>query len=370
MLDRAASPGAAADRANRRRQDAGGLPAHAWPNWPTGRTRACTRFMSRRSRHWRPTSSATSARRLPRWACRSGSRIAPATPAATQKKRQRADPPHILLTTPESLALLISYEDAPRMFAGLQRVIVDEIHALAESKRGDQLMLALARLQTLCPTLRRVGLSATVEDPAGAGASAGPTSRSLPDPAWPIPAPIPTSPCWTSTRRPPWSGGGAKYAIPAVLEQVKQHRTTLIFHNTRAQAEIFFHNLWLANDDDLPIGIHHGSLAREQRERVEAAMVDGELARHRLHRLARSGHRLGRRRSGDPGRRAEERQAPDPAHRARQPPLQRAVQGAAGARQPVRGGRMRRRAGGRAANTNWTATRAAPARATCCASIS
>ncbi len=61
----------------------------------------------------------------------------------TQKRRQRADPPHILLTTPESLALLISYEDAPRIFTGLQRVIVDEIHALAESKRGDQLMLAL-----------------------------------------------------------------------------------------------------------------------------------------------------------------------------------------------------------------------------------
>ncbi len=85
--------------------------------------------------------------------------------SATQKKRQRTDPPHILLTTPESLALLLSYEDAPTMFAGLSRVIVDEIHALAESKRGDQLMLCLAELQAMCPDLRRVGLSATVEDP-------------------------------------------------------------------------------------------------------------------------------------------------------------------------------------------------------------
>ncbi|HAR52415.1 MAG TPA: DNA ligase-associated DEXH box helicase, partial [Roseovarius nubinhibens] len=83
----------------------------------------------------------------------------------TQKRRQRADPPHILLTTPESLALLTSYEDAPRIFAGLQRVVIDEAHALAESKRGDQLMLALSRLEALCPGLRRVGLSATVEDP-------------------------------------------------------------------------------------------------------------------------------------------------------------------------------------------------------------
>ena len=194
----------------------------------------------------------------------------------TQKKRQRADPPHILLTTPESLALLTSYEDAPRMFAGLQRVIVDEIHALAESKRGDQLMLALARLQTLCPNIRRVGLSATVEDPP---ALAHFLARH-PDPC-PIlladPGPDPDIAMLQIDEAPPWAGGGAKYAIPAVLEQVRQHKTTLIFHNTRAQAEIFFHNLWLANTDDLPIGIHHGSLAREQRTRVEAAMVNGDL---------------------------------------------------------------------------------------------
>ncbi|MBS3979659.1 MAG: DEAD/DEAH box helicase, partial [Rhodobacteraceae bacterium] len=83
----------------------------------------------------------------------------------TQRRRQRADPPHILLTTPESLALLLSYEDAPRIFAGLQRIIIDEIHALAESRRGDQLVLQIARLQSLNPQLRRIGLSATVENP-------------------------------------------------------------------------------------------------------------------------------------------------------------------------------------------------------------
>ena len=195
---------------------------------------------------------------------------------ASRKKRQRADPPHILLTTPESLALLTSYEDAPRMFAGLKRVIVDEIHALAESKRGDQLMLALARLQTLCPKLRRVGLSATVDDP---GAVARLMARH-PDPCEIIhadPGPEPDISMLVTEEAPPWSGGGAKYAIPAVLEAVRQHRTTLIFHNTRAQAEIFFHNLWLANEDGLPIGIHHGSLDRAQRERVEAAMVAGQL---------------------------------------------------------------------------------------------
>ena len=195
---------------------------------------------------------------------------------ATRKKRQRADPPHILLTTPESLALLTSYEDAPRMFKGLKRIIVDEIHALSESKRGDQLMLALARLQTLCPNLKRVGLSATVEDPDA-------IARFLaihPDPTQIIhadPGPAPNIQMLTIDEPPPWAGGGARYAIPAVLEQVRQHNTTLIFHNTRAQAELFFHNLWLANEDGLPIGIHHGSLARVQREKVEQAMVDGSL---------------------------------------------------------------------------------------------
>jgi ATP-dependent Lhr-like helicase len=195
---------------------------------------------------------------------------------ATRRKRQRADPPHIFLTTPESLALLVSYDDAPRMFRGLKRVVIDEIHALAESKRGDQMMLALARLQTICPNLKRVGLSATVEDPAAIAH----LMACHPDPCDILladPGPAPDIQMLRTTQAPPGSGGGAAYAIPAVLEQIKQHKTTLIFHNTRAQAEIFFHNLWLANDDSLPIGIHHGSLDRDQRARVEAAMVRGDL---------------------------------------------------------------------------------------------
>jgi len=197
------------------------------------------------------------------------------TPQA-QRRRQRADPPHILLTTPESLALLLSHEDAPRIFAGLARVIVDEIHALAESKRGDQLMLCLARLERLAPGLRRVGLSATVEDPAA-------IARFLarhPDPCAIIdadPGPDPDIAMLDTATPPPWAGGGGRHAIPEVLAAIRRHRTTLIFHNTRAQAELFFRDLWLANDDGLPIAIHHGSLAHELRERVEAAMVAGDL---------------------------------------------------------------------------------------------
>ncbi|MFD1913130.1 ligase-associated DNA damage response DEXH box helicase [Halodurantibacterium flavum] len=194
----------------------------------------------------------------------------------TQRRRQRADPPQILLTTPESLALLLSYEDAPRIFAGLSRVIVDEIHALAESKRGDQLMLCLSRLQTLAPGMRRVGLSATVEDPDAIARFLAPA----PHPREIIhadPGPEPDIAMLETGAPPPWAGGGGRYAIPSILDQVRAHRTTLIFHNTRAQAELFFHDLWLQNHEDLPIGIHHGSLSREQRERVEAAMVAGSL---------------------------------------------------------------------------------------------
>lgn len=192
----------------------------------------------------------------------------------TQRHRQRADPPHILLTTPESLALLLSYEDAPRIFAGLQRVIVDEIHALAESKRGDQLMLGLARLQTLSPGLRRVGLSATVENPPALARFLAPTGCDI---LLADPGPAPDIQMLLTDEAPPWAGNGAHYAIPAILRAVDQHKTTLIFHNTRAQAELFFHAAWLQNTNNLPIGIHHGSLSREQRERVEAAMVAGSL---------------------------------------------------------------------------------------------
>ena len=191
----------------------------------------------------------------------------------TQRRRQRVDPPHILLTTPESLALLLSYQDAPRIFQGLQRVIIDEVHALAESKRGDQLTLQLARLQSLNPTLRRIGLSATVENPPALARFLSPHTTILQA----DPGPDPDISMLETDAPPPWSGGGGRYAIPAILNEVTRHQTTLIFHNTRAQAELFFHDLWLQNTEDLPIGIHHGSLSREQRTRVEQAMTAGQL---------------------------------------------------------------------------------------------
>ncbi|CAM2962498.1 ATP-dependent helicase Lhr and Lhr-like helicase [Paracoccus aminovorans] len=192
-----------------------------------------------------------------------------------QRRRQRVDPPEVLLTTPESLALMLSYPEAPAIFGGLRRVVLDELHALAESKRGDQLMLGLARLRALSPGVRVTGLSATVEDPAGlAGfmAGAGPVQIVEADPG-----PEPDIAMLRTARPAPWSGGGGHYAIPEVLAAIREARTTIVFINTRAQAELFFQALWAANDENLPIGLHHGSLEREARARVEAAMAAGQL---------------------------------------------------------------------------------------------
>ncbi|MBN8293521.1 ligase-associated DNA damage response DEXH box helicase [Rhodobacter sp. NTK016B] len=192
--------------------------------------------------------------------------------SSAKRARQRVDPPNILLTTPESLALMTSYPEAPKIFKSLKRVVVDEIHALAESKRGDQTMLGIARLRSLAPGLTVTGLSATVSDPEALAAFMGGAEilRADPGPAPDI-AMLPTS------EPPPWAGGNAHYAVPDVMAAVAQARMTLIFVNTRAQAELFFQQLWEANPDNLPIGLHHGSLSREARQRVEQAMAEGAL---------------------------------------------------------------------------------------------
>lgn len=189
-----------------------------------------------------------------------------------QRARQRVDPPDILLTTPESLALMLSYEQAPAIFGNVRRVVLDELHALAESRRGDQLMLGLSRLRALAPGLIVTGLSATVEDPAALARFMGAGQVIHADPG-----PDPNIAMLPTTAPPPWAGAGGHYAVRDVLAAVAGARTTIIFINTRAQAELFFQALWAANDDNLPIGLHHGSLAREARARVEAAMAAGEL---------------------------------------------------------------------------------------------
>ena len=194
----------------------------------------------------------------------------------TTRLRQRVDPPHILLTTPESLSLMLTYAEAGRIFKCLKRVVVDEIHALAESKRGDLLMLALSRLQGIAPQLRRVALSATVRD----HGEIAEFFADHPDGCNIVradPGPRPDIGMLETKTAPPWLGGGGRYGAQAVLEAVKNSKLALIFINTRAQAELFFQALWHENADDLPIAIHHGSLSLEARQRVERAMAEGSL---------------------------------------------------------------------------------------------
>ena len=196
-----------------------------------------------------------------------------------RKKRQRARPPHVLLTTPESLSLLLSYPDSFDMFAGLRRIVIDEVHAFATGKRGDLLALALCRLQAISPLMQRAALSATVADPQAFRewlAPWGDIDRvALVEGEQGAPPHVEI--LLPEGERVPWGGHAGRWAIPQLYEEIRRNRTTLVFTNTRFLAEFVFELLWDANDDNLPIGIHHGSLSKEARRKVEGAMARGEL---------------------------------------------------------------------------------------------
>ena len=196
--------------------------------------------------------------------------------SVAKRQRQRLHPPDILLTTPEQLALFCAWEGSRAFFADLSQVIIDEIHAIHSSKRGDLLSLGLARLQEFAPNLRRTGLSATVNDPdmLRRWLSPGPgmVDLVLGEPGAPAVIDV-----LLSDNRVPWAGHTAQHAMAEVYEVIKGAKTALVFVNTRFQAEFAFQELWRLNDDNLPIALHHGSLAPEQRRKVEAAMARGEL---------------------------------------------------------------------------------------------
>ncbi len=195
-----------------------------------------------------------------------------------RKARQRARPPQILLTTPESLSLLLSYPDSFLMFAQLKTVIIDEVHAFATQKRGDLLSLSLARLQRINPGLRRVALSATVADVDAYRAWLAPDGDiNSVVPVMGEQGADPDIAIFIPEGRIPWSGHSGKYAAKQVMAEIARRQTTLIFCNTRGLAELIFQELWAANEANLPIGIHHGSLSVEARRKVENAMADGRL---------------------------------------------------------------------------------------------
>ena len=194
-----------------------------------------------------------------------------------RRQRQRVKPPDILLTTPEQLALFCAWEGARRYFEDLSCVIIDEIHAVWPSKRGDLLNLGLARLAAIAPNCRRVGLSATVEDPDLIRSWLSPAGPEAVDLVRGAPGAPPVVDILLSEDRVPWAGHTARHAMPEVYEAIRGARTALVFVNTRFQAEFAFQELWRLNEDSLPIALHHGSLAAEQRRKVEAAMARGAL---------------------------------------------------------------------------------------------
>jgi ATP-dependent Lhr-like helicase len=201
----------------------------------------------------------------------------------SKRQRQRDFPPDILLTTPEQLALFCAWEGARAYFADLKCVVLDEVHAIWSGKRGDLLSLGLGRLQSFSPGMRRVGLSATIEDPDLIREWLAPRTASLPGGEGPVrlvrgdPGAPALIDVLISEGKVPWAGHTGQHAIPEVYAAIQQARLALIFVNTRWQSEFVFQQLWAVNDDNLPIGLHHGSLAAEQRRKVEAAMARGDL---------------------------------------------------------------------------------------------
>jgi ATP-dependent helicase Lhr and Lhr-like helicase len=198
----------------------------------------------------------------------------------SRRQRQRRYPPDILLTTPEQLALLLSSDDAPFLFSSLKRIVLDELHALVTSKRGDLLSLGLARLWRLAPQMRSIGLSATVAEPESLARFLVPQRDGNSEAADIViagGAAAPIVEMLDTKERLPWAGHSARHALNEIYDLIKANKTTLVFVNTRSQAEMLFQELWRMNDDGLAIALHHGSLDVAQRRKVEDAMAAGKL---------------------------------------------------------------------------------------------
>lgn len=198
---------------------------------------------------------------------------------SAMRKRQRVRPPQALVTTPESLSVLMSFADSHEGLRSIRAVIVDEWHELMGTKRGVQLELCLARLRALNPNLRVWGLSATLGNLDEAlHTLMGPRHRGrmIQGPA--AAATTVESVLPASIERFPWAGHLGVRLLAPVLDVIERNATTLLFTNTRSQAELWYRAIVEARIDWIDqVAIHHGSIAMHTRKRAEAALREGRL---------------------------------------------------------------------------------------------
>lgn len=198
--------------------------------------------------------------------------------AGAERARQAKKLPSALVTTPESLSLLLSHPDAADRFAALDMVVVDEWHELMGNKRGVQAQLALARLRRWRPGLIVWGLSATLGNLAQArdallGEDGGILVEGAASKKILVDTLIPNEPS-----RFAWAGHLGMQMLPAVIAEIEGSGGTLAFTNTRSQAELWYQHILAARPDWAGlIALHHGSLDREVREWVELNIKNGSL---------------------------------------------------------------------------------------------
>lgn len=197
----------------------------------------------------------------------------------TRRSRQATNPPQALVTTPESLSVMLSRADMVPALRTVRALIVDEWHEFLGTKRGVQVELVAARLSRLAPPLRIWGISATLPDlPAAMRTLLGPGRagqliRARQQKTYEIAAILPDN-----VARFPWAGHLGLALLPQVVSRIDRARTTLLFTNTRSQAELWFRAIVSARLDWLTmVGLHHGSIDAKIRGRVEEGLKSGSL---------------------------------------------------------------------------------------------